>query len=995
MLFLLRRVLWAGCLLILLTPTIVCAQAGYDLPLKKPTAFESKTLASEKSTSTKNTVVRRFVQGTVTHYNYYFNAHQKLLMILATARQEHRDDLTRLISFYGYSLTDTKTQHVQLDSVIYKCTAGIVLHDLRNGWIDNLYLLMGQAFFFETKFDSADRILEFLNYHFYVKEEGDYHIPIGTGSQSKDGQISIVNPENRSILHEAFNRQPSRNEGLIWQVRSYIEQGKYAQAAGLISLLKTDPLFPPRLRPALAEQEAYWFYRQEAWDSTSVYLERALPNAPTSDEQVRWEYLLAQLSERCRQPAAADAWYTRAIEHSTDPRIDIYARLYRALLGRGDSKEAIPQTIAALLKLAGKDRFAPFRDILYLSAARLALQEPDTSAALHFLDLSARAGGKGGVRNQAYMMMGDLGKAQGNYKIVARAYDSLILTDPDLKDQLPQLTKDKVLYDQALVSILKVEREDSLQRIAALPEAERTAFVKNLLREMLRAQGLKEENTGNYGGGGLRDSASGADLFGTGNGEWYFYNQAARSSGNSDFGTRWGNRPNVDNWRRQSALNAAVAGSVRSATTEEALASKKATEKVQVLTVAALMGDLPLTPKAVEASNDTIAYHLYRLGGLYKNEVGDNRAAVKVLETLYQRYPTYQTEPTLYDLYICWRLLGNEVKANYYLDLLHKRYPGSKYTGQLSAPAAEDPAAEAATAKYKQIYDQFIAGNYDSALIEKKAADSLFGKKYWNPQLMYIQGVYYAHERQDTLAIRTLNDLATQFPKDPVTPRAIRLIDVIRRRPMIESYLTNLKITRDKEDSLHIDTSTVAAAPPPPPPPAGPPDLHRARGNTPDSLLGAPRGAAGILPGKSGLVVGNNVAGLHSDNYLFDPSMPHLVLFVMTNVAGVYATEAKNAFARYNQDIHYQEDIPIDTLILQPGVNILRLGPFKNIVDALAYEVDLQKNAGKNIVPWLSADKYRFVVISLDNLAVLRNKKNLAEYSTFINSYLGNMPVTH
>ena len=996
MLFFLRRVLGAGCLLILLTPTLVCAQAGYDLPLKKPTPFESKTLASEKSTSTKNTYLRRFVQGTVTHYNYYFNAHQKILQVLARGREEHRDDLTRLISFYSYSLSDTKGERIQLDSVIYKCTAGIVLHDLRNGWIDNLYLLIGQAYFLETKFDSADRILEFLNYHFYVKEEGDYHIPIGTGSQAKNGQVSISNPENRSILHEAFNRPPSRNDGLIWQVRSYTEQEKYAQAAGLISLLKTDPLFPPRLQAALCEQEAYWFYRQEAWDSTAVYLERALPNAATGADQVRWEYLLAQLYQRLHQPATANLWYTRAIEHSTDPRIDIYARLYRALLGEGGAKEGIPETIAALLRLAGKDRFAPFRNILYLSAARLALQRPDTTEAMHFLELSARSGGNGGIRNQAYLMMGDLGKALGNYKIVATSYDSLFLTDPDLKDQAPTLTKDKALYDRVLVSLLKIEREDSLQRIAALPEAERTAFVKNLLRQLLRAQGLKDDNNGTfYGGGGRRDSLNAGDLFGTGNGEWYFYNQAARSSGAQDFQSRWGNRPNVDNWRRQTALNAGVSGVIRPNTTEEALAGTKTAEKAQVLTMAALTADLPLTPKALEASNDTIAYHLFRLGGMYKNEVGDNKAAVKVLEELYQRYPTYQQEATLYDLYVCWRLLGDQVKADYYLGLLHKRYPNGKYNDRLTPAAANNPAADSATEKYKEIYDQFIAGNYDAALAQKQAADSLFGKKYWTPQLMYIQAVYYAHQRQDSQAIRVLNDLAVQFPKDPVTLKGNRLKDVLGRRAMIESYLTNLKITRDKEDSLHIDTGAVAAAPPPAPVPAGPPDLHKARGNTPDSILGAPGASAGIA-GRPGMQVnGNAVAGLHSDIYLFDPSAPHLVLMVMNQVASVYASEAKNAFARYNQDVHYQEDIPIDTVILQAGLNILRMGPFKNIVDALAYRVDLQKNAGKDIVPWLAGDKYRFIVISLDNLAVLRAKKNLPEYLTFIDSYLKNMPTTH
>jgi hypothetical protein len=145
-------------LTLLAAPVVVRAQAGYELDLQKPPPFENKVLGSEKSNTAKWTDFRAFVQGTVTHYNYYFNANQKLLTAIAKARASHQDDLTDLISFYNYSLPATRKDALDLDSVIYKCTAGIVLHDLRNGWIDNLYLLIGKAYLLEMKFDSPDRI---------------------------------------------------------------------------------------------------------------------------------------------------------------------------------------------------------------------------------------------------------------------------------------------------------------------------------------------------------------------------------------------------------------------------------------------------------------------------------------------------------------------------------------------------------------------------------------------------------------------------------------------------------------------------------------------------------------------------------------------------------------------------------------------------------------------------------------------------------------------
>ena len=73
--------------------------------------------------------------------------------------------------FYPYTLENTASQQVELDSVIYKSTAGILLHDLRNDWVDNLYLLIGKAYYFRKTFDSAALTFQFINYNLFPQEE--------------------------------------------------------------------------------------------------------------------------------------------------------------------------------------------------------------------------------------------------------------------------------------------------------------------------------------------------------------------------------------------------------------------------------------------------------------------------------------------------------------------------------------------------------------------------------------------------------------------------------------------------------------------------------------------------------------------------------------------------------------------------------------------------------------------------------------------------------
>ena len=59
----------------------VHAQLGkitFDLEKDKPQKFKTKTLKSEKTGQKKFTVPRRFIQNTVSHYNYFYNANNKI-----------------------------------------------------------------------------------------------------------------------------------------------------------------------------------------------------------------------------------------------------------------------------------------------------------------------------------------------------------------------------------------------------------------------------------------------------------------------------------------------------------------------------------------------------------------------------------------------------------------------------------------------------------------------------------------------------------------------------------------------------------------------------------------------------------------------------------------------------------------------------------------------------------------------------------------------------
>ena len=86
-------------------------------------------------------------------------------------------------------------------------------------------------------------------------------------------------------------------------------------------------IFLQRLQNDLEEVQAYWFYKQNMWDSSAAHLENALSNATKQKEKARWEYLLAQLYEMTGKYKEAEKYYSKSIGHTTDPIMDIYARL--------------------------------------------------------------------------------------------------------------------------------------------------------------------------------------------------------------------------------------------------------------------------------------------------------------------------------------------------------------------------------------------------------------------------------------------------------------------------------------------------------------------------------------------------------------------------------------------------------------------------------------------------------------------------------------------
>lgn len=958
------------------------AQDALAVDVKKPEKFENKKLGYEKTAEKKFTIPRRFMQNTTTHYNYYFNANTKLNEIIARVKSAHKDDYTQLLPFYNYTLEQTAAEKQELDSVIYKSTVAILIHDLRTNWLDNMYMLMGKAYYFRNQLDSAYLTFQYINYAFSPKEKDGYDKVIGSNANEGEG-FSVSTKESKNVLKKAFTRPPSRNEALLWQVRTYLANDELPEAAGLIEVLKNDPNFPARLRPELAEVQANWFYRHNVYDSAASYLEKALDIVENNQELSRWEYLIAQLYERASMHDLAEKYYTRAIKHTFDPVMEVHARLNSIKQNKGEGKDHIQENINELMKMARKDKYQNYRDVIYYTAAQMELERNNTEAAKALLLRSTKFGLENQAqRNRSFLQLADLAYNDKDYQSAKSYYDSV--NSSSAQDDIAAFNQRKAMLELLAAPTAVIYRQDSLQRIAGMPEAEREAFIKKLVKQARREQGLKGDdvNAASLNNPQALQSQP-TDLFTNApKGDWYFDNNSLKARGFTEFRNKWGNRPNVDNWRRQSAVNAAAVSKGNDLKIGNTL-TPASQNTVQEISYDAYNDNLPLTAERLKLSNDSIENAMMQLGRAFTEQLEDYKLGAQAFEKLLGRYPsTPHKQEALFNLYYAYWKLGDAGKSNYYKVQLQQLFPGGKYATALD-PAAARKSPDSllrteATHNYEKIYTSFIEGNFDQALADKRKADSLYGDKYWTPQLLYIEAIYHVKQRNDSLARVTLVQLMGRFPNSPLRGKAENLLNVLSRRAEIENYLTNLQVQRADADTaatvVVTDNKPPVVVTPPQPQPQQPVNVPAPVTKKDETVVTKQP----VLPRKDTVL--KAPPPVIKSAYIFRPEEPQLVIVVLDRVDPVYVTEARNAFSRYNREKYYTKTIEIVNVPLDDNVKLVVMNNFENANAAIEYVEKARKVAGSEIIPWMPPGKYTFYIISPQNLELLKTKKDVKEY---------------
>ncbi len=994
-----------ACAFFMLFSMVSYAQFNLSYEIKKPKQYESRSLPSEKTGNSKFTAPKRFYNDMVSRFNYYFNANTKMNGIIDSAKGLYKDDYTQLLSFYNYTLDQTAMG--QIDTIIYKCTAGILLHDLRSDWVDKLYLLMGKAYLYRKDFDSASTVFQYINYAFAQKDNG-YDLPIGSNASNTNGIFTIATRESKSVWKRMMSFPPSRNESFIWQARTYIEMGQYVEAGSLLELIRTDPNFPTRLTNDVHELIAYNFYKQQQWENSADHLLKALGNAANQTEKARWEFLAGQMYEKAHRDSQAIMQYEKAIQHTSDPLLEVYARLNVVSLAASQQTNALQKNLDELLKMAKRDKYESNRDIIYYAAAELELKRKNYAAAQELLIKSVKYSVSNPEQKQkSFLLLGDMNYDRKEYGYSFHYYDSI--QTPLLKD----IDAQRVTERKPALKIISgnqdiISREDSLQKISMLPEEERTAFIKKILKQLRKEKGLKDAGNDPLSFGNALSSgtpAANTDLFGSAMAEFYFLNTSLKAKGIGDFKSKWGNRPNVDNWRRQTAVNSSLAAAT-SATTNDKKTQVAASTKEdnKDLSMDGLTKDIPLTTPQKDNSNNAIKKALLANAAAFQNMLEDFPSAIETYEELIRRFPeSSEVEASLFNLVYCYKKNGQPGKADSVSNILKTSFAKGSYATKLNTALAKaDKKSDPAEKQYADIYNMFIAGKFNEAKEAKLQADKQYGKSYWTPQLLYIESIYYIKQKDDSTAINRLQSIVSMFGKSQLAEKANTMIDVLKRRSQIENYLTNLNVERPMEIiERGVDLNSTNAQ-------AANYNKKDTTLNIPGKIVGGPKDLADLSNTKTistaamikkdslsavpkmpmnrlDLSNATKGAAVNDNSYIFNPADTQYVVVVLDKVDPIFISEGRNAFNRYNGETYSgAQRVEISTRKINAQFQFLMIGPFANAKEAITYIDKTKPLAKSRIVPWLTTDKYSFSMISNYNMRILVSKEDVEGYHLFI-----------
>lgn len=676
---------------------------------------------------------------------------------------------------------------------------------------------------------------------------------------------------------------------------------------------------------------------QKKYKEAKVQIEKGLPLNRNVKLKTRLYYILAQINKLEGRESQAGEYFTKVLKSPASFEMAFNARINLAMVYNANSSDK-RLIIKELEKMLRDIKNSDFKDQIYFALADIALKDKnDTLGISHLRKSVANSLSNDYQRSTSSLRLADLYYLHKDYRNAQLYYDSTLISIPKDFPDAEAIGKKTEILSRLVESLQVIHVQDSLQHLAALPEAQRNAIIEKAIADFIKKEeaALKkaeEQRLADMVGPGLNSNQIVDPTRGTsslGGGGWYFYNPSAISMGFGEFTRKWGRRKLEDNWRlsnkRESSFDQfAEDGSPMEMDADstagvggEGKGSAKMRNKDTYLQ------NLPLTPEKVEQSNEKISQAIYNSGIIYLEELYEKPKASEMFGSLIARFP--EDEKALqsnYHLYRISRDLGMEADMERYKNLIITNWPESDYALILLDPNFQKE-LEATQNRVKSLYEEtylaFDRQQYRTAIIYSNDALANYSDERYVPGFIYLRAISLGKtENQDTMKVE-LKRLVQDYPNSEV----VAFANIILGEPTL--------IDKLKNDSTQVKEGEVPKP-------------------------------------------------LDYSMYKYNPAATHFYALIVDGTAvNVYGTKVR--ITDFNTKNYSVEDLKVNSVLLDNNRHLVTVNSFKELSKALRYYNGLKDDT--YVFSGFLPGTYDQFLISAENYPIFFKEKNTEAYKVF------------
>ncbi|GAA4295787.1 hypothetical protein GCM10023163_15290 [Aestuariibaculum suncheonense] len=639
----------------------------------------------------KDKFISRNFHAVTAEFNALYNGYNALEQGRASLNESYTDNYWEVLPIERLEVFDDvilpgQSKNETFATAEEKAVKAIQKHSMnidgkeKNPQMDEAYLLLGKARYFDQRFVPA---LEAFNYILYKYPASD-----------------------------------KINQARIWREKTNIRLDNDELAIKNLKRLLTQEELEGQDLADATSMLAQAYLNTKAADSAITQLEVASNATKSNDERGRYRFIQGQLYNELGYKDSANMAFDKVIElNRKTPRIYMISAHLEKIKNFDYETGDNMAVLELLTDLEENRENRPFLDKIYFQKGQYYQNTNVEALAVEYYNKSLRTNSRDRLlRAKNYEILGDIYFDNSIYREAGNYYDST-LTNLEMNSKPYRLIKRKrdnledVIYYEGIA-----KTNDSILRLVRLPEAERVAYFKSFVEDLKtkaeaeqeKAEAL-ERNKGlatvNAGG---RQTTPFQGVGAPAEASFYFYNPTTVAYGKNEFVKIWGNRPLEDNWRWSSKL---AIGNPGGAAATDIVAT--ATEE-QLYDPQFYISRIPSEPKEIDSISKDRNYAYYQLGLIYKEKFKEYELAKDKFQELLQSNPEERLIlPSKYNLYKIYELLGETSEVTIAKNEIINNYPDTRYALILSNPdMVSDEDENSPESLYQALYVQYENQEY-------------------------------------------------------------------------------------------------------------------------------------------------------------------------------------------------------------------------------------------------------------------------------------------